>query len=230
MREWKLRTVTLAFATAPLLATITATVALADDLTVSEWATLPRLIDFACAEVVAASDGCERALLLASETEPDSADLVILPNDLAGGIGAPLAVVRSIAYAGGSFGQRPTLEAAADGSLLIHEEQIAIGRNPWTRTVTVVHSGTAFRIAGLSYSTYDRPGGGGFTCDVDFPNRRWAIRADRVNPETGETTLEVDDTGDLAPAYPTLSQWSYDTPLPQDCAAALTDWFDAAPM
>lgn len=204
--------------------------AAAQDLSVSEWATLPRVLDATCVELVADSAGCEMVFLLASEGLPEEADLVILPNSATEGPPEPLEVARGVAYAGRFFGQRPELAVSRDGRLILREEQTAIGRTPWTQDISIAHQGGAFVVVAQSWSAYDRPAGGGFSCVVEYDDRRWQVTADRVNPESGETTYDVSESGRLAPAWPILGRWRRDRPLPAPCAEALEAWFSASPM
>lgn len=214
----------------PMVAAFAAAPAFAQDLTEAEMLTLPRIIDALCVELVDAFNGCEYALVLASTSEPDRADLVILPNRLARDAGPPIAVLPNLAYAGGFFGQQPSLEPGPEGGLILHEEQIAMGRTPWMQSLELRYRDGAFIVAAFSYSSYDRPMGGGFGCDVNYLEHAWFVSADRVNPETGEVTYDVSDTGNLPDATPVLDDWRDRRDLPAVCRDALGAWFDAAPL
>ncbi|GAB5445610.1 hypothetical protein [Gymnodinialimonas sp.] len=197
-------------------------------VTEAEANVLPRIIDMACVDLLDGHPGCETAVLLASETEPDAADLIIFSAAPAPDSQEILAVARAVAFSGAWMGQMPRLEAGADGQLLLHEEQIAIGRTPWTQTLTIANGDTGLVVVGLSYSTYDRPMGGGFSCVVDYLAGDWALDWDRPDPESGETIHDVSDQGQIEGAPPTLATWAWDQGLPAPCACAVNAWFDAS--
>lgn len=203
------------------------------EATPSEAAILPRILDVLCLELVEALSGCETAVLLASENSPDSADLILIGDRGTSEPQAILAVVRDIAYSGPFFGQSPMLEAGPDSTLLVHEEQSAFGRTPWFQTLTIRHpSGDAnsgFVVTGQAYSTYDRPAGGSFSCDVDLTTGDWVAQANRVDPESGVTTSDLSTYGRIAGSPIALEEWSSGRALPEPCATMLTDWFNAAP-
>lgn len=188
---------------------------------------LPRLIDSLCINLVEAQSGCETAVLLASENAEDSADLVIVSDRRVPDLQSTLITARGIAYSGTFFGQSPSLEASASGALLLHEEQIAVGRTPWMQTLTIQYLDDGFLVVGQSYSSYDRLSGGGFSCDVNLLTGDWTTSADRMNPESGETTYDVSHSGTIAPARQALSEWSPRQGLPAPCETALTAWFNA---
>lgn len=195
--------------------------------TEAEALVLPRILDTICVDLLDTPHGCETAVLLASETEPDAADLIVFSDARAQAPQEILAVVRSIAFSGPWMGQAPRLGNGMGGQLLLHEEQIAMGRTPWMQTLTIAGGGAGLIVAGLSYSTYDRPMGGGFSCDVDYVSGDWVVQWDRPNPETGETIHDVSDRGQMARAPVALAAWSRGQGLPTPCVRAMDAWFDA---
>lgn len=104
--------------------------AVAEELLQPEAAVLPRVIASLCIDIHSLT-GCETAFLLRSETEPGTADLVILGDRRNAGGGAPLAVARSLVFSGAMWGMAPGLEAGPDGLLTITSEQLGAGRNAW---------------------------------------------------------------------------------------------------
>lgn len=196
----------------------------------AEAAVLPRIIDTLCINMVEALNGCETAVLLTSDSDPDAADLMILSDRRASDAQSILSVTRNIAFNGAMFGQSPRLEAGDNGTLYVHEEQIGIGRSPWTNTLTIIHRDDGFLVAGQSYSTYDRIAGGTYSCDVNLLTGGWIIAADRINTESGETIYDVSDTGTAMSARPVLADWSWSRGLPAPCEVPLTDWFNAEPQ
>lgn len=195
--------------------------------TEAEALALPRIIDMVCIDIVEARNGCETVVLLASETEPDSADLIIVSDRRAQDPQAILAVVRNIAFSGAWFGQSPMLEISSDGMLLLHEEQIAIGRTPWSQTLTIAHDADGFVVSEQAYATYDRAVGGDFSCDVNLLTGEWSHGGERSNPETEEVTYDVSDAGRGAGVRHALAGWSWASGLPAPCEAPLNAWFDA---
>ncbi len=111
-----------------------------------------------------------------------------------------LAVVRNIAFNGPMFGQAPSLEAGENGVLYLRDEQVGIGRSPWSMTLTIVHSNERFLVAGQTCSTYDRILRDEFPCDVDLLTGDWEVIADRVDPETDEETYLGTNSGRSAGA------------------------------
>ncbi|WP_224815300.1 hypothetical protein [Hasllibacter sp. MH4015] len=204
--------------------------ALAQELSEGEASVLPRVIDTLCVDLVEALNGCETALLLTSEVEPDTADLIIISDRRAFDEQRVLAVVRDVAFNGPMFGMSPSLEGAANGALRLLEEQIGVGRSPWTQALTILHDGDGFIVAGRSFSTYDRAMGGGFGCNVDFRTGEWNILADRPDPETDQTIYEADESGRIAPQHIALADWTWTMALPQPCTDAAEAWWAAEPQ
>lgn len=195
--------------------------------TEAEALVLSRVIDTLCIDMVEARDGCETVALLASETDPDAADLIIVSDRRSQDPQATLAVVRNIAFSGAWYGQSPTLEISAEGLLLLHEEQIAIGRSPWTQTLTIAHDADGFVVTEQAYSTYDRAVGGSFSCDVNFVSGEWSHSAERPNPETEEIIYDVANAGRGAGVRHALAEWNWGQGLPIACEAPLNAWFNA---
>ncbi|MEX3014871.1 hypothetical protein [Gymnodinialimonas hymeniacidonis] len=204
--------------------------ALSQELTEAEAQVLPRLIDSLCIDLIDARNGCETAVLLASEEEPDAADLVIFSDRRAHDPQSILAVVRNIAFNGPMFGQAPWLEAAENGSLLLQSEQIGIGRNPWSRTLTIAFRDDALLIAGFTHATYDRLDASVFRCDVNILTGAWEVFAERSgeDPE-GPLLYQSEETGNIEPETIALVAWDWNTPMPEPCSATLTEWWEYAP-
>ncbi|MBY4892591.1 hypothetical protein KUL25_07415 [Rhodobacteraceae bacterium N5(2021)] len=211
----------------PLLCLLCASRAIAQ--TEAEAAVLPRVIDMLCVDMIEARNGCETFVLLTSESEPDTADLIIFSDRRAQAPQEILGIARNIAFNGPWFGQAPSLSLADDGSVQVLEEQIAIGRSPWTQSLTIDFIDGMFIVSERGHSTYDRATGGGFNCDVDFMTGAWAISADRPDPGSGETVYDVSDSGTIPPAPIALSDWTWTSPLPVPCADALDAWWAVAP-
>lgn len=214
-----------------LVALLTLTgAASAQTLSPDEAALLPRLIDSACLEIVEANNGCEQVILLASETVPDAADLVILTDWRGDPPSVPLAIVRNVAFNGVLWGMEPSMTVTERGSLVLSSQQTGIGRTPWTQDVTIAHRDGAFVVAGITYGSYDRAVGGEFTCDVNLLTGDFAVSALRPDPEDEEATITVHSSSGRGEAiHLPLSDLTIDTPLPAPCLAGLDAWWAAAP-
>jgi hypothetical protein len=81
----------------------------------------------------------------------------------------PALVKKAVAFNGGMFGSRPSLDTNAKGSLIIKSENDAVGRSRWNQTMTVVFRNHEYLIAGISYAARDTldPNASGF-CDINY--------------------------------------------------------------
>jgi hypothetical protein len=115
------------------------------------------------------NDGAfDRALLIASETEPDEVDLLVYLSESTEIM--RLAVSKkNIAWRGRMWGTQPALELTDRGSLVITSANEAIGRNRWSRKLTVVYRDKAFLVAGYTYTERDTLAPGAqSSCDINF--------------------------------------------------------------
>lgn len=189
------------------------------DLTEAEAATLPRVISALEIDLIAGAPGAERVMLLAG-AEPDAqmAHLVVFAGSLADNRGAPLLLVGDLAYAGGMAGQSPRLEAAPNGSLQVHSEQIAIGREPWTMTLTLAERDGAVLVAGFTFATWDRITAGSALCDWNLLSGRWEMSFDRApDPERGIAAETGHATGRDARRMTALEWAGLGDPVPAFC-------------
>lgn len=194
--------------------------------TLAEAALLPRLIETICVELVEASTGCEQVTLLTSETDSDSADLMIYPDRRGDGRGDALLVVRGLVFDGAMWGMAPSLEAVPGGALRLRSEQSGIGRYPWFESLDVAHDGTAFVITRYSYSAYDRALPRSVSCEVDFLAGTARAEWERGDPETDAAMPEVHLSTarhDIAP--PHLRDWNMAQARPPHCSAAIAAAF-----
>jgi hypothetical protein len=53
------------------------------------------------------------------------------------------------------YGQDPSIEALPGGSIAVHSQNSAIGRNRWEQTLTIAYRNDQFVVAGYTYSDYD---------------------------------------------------------------------------
>lgn len=200
--------------------------------TSAETDVLPRLIASACFDLVEERNGCETVVLLASETEPDTADLLIVSDRRANAPQEILTVARNIVFNGPMFGQSPSLAQAENGSLQVIEEQTGIGRFPWVNELTIAHRDGAFLVAGQTYSTYDRIMGGSYSCDTNLLTGDWVASAERPDPdETQDVPIfEVSERGQITGARISLSEWNQGQSRPRPCDDVFTAWFEAEPQ
>ncbi|MEX3014872.1 hypothetical protein [Gymnodinialimonas hymeniacidonis] len=212
--------------TGPVLALIVSAPALADAPapTAMEAAIAARLVDAACFDVAPGGAACDRVLLLTSETLEGMVDLLIVPSNEAM---APL-VARDFALHRDLDGQRARLANGENGSFLVHSQQSSHGRYPWFETLEIAYHDDAFQVVGYMYSTYDRPMGGDFSCDVDLVAGTWRAVGVRVDPESMEDTIDWDTVGQDFPDETDVRWWSFREPPPH-CDEILASWFDHAP-
>jgi hypothetical protein len=202
----------LALATTPLAA---------QDLTPPEAALLPRLIDSTCIDLVEEHNGCEQVIVLASETEADRADLIVLTDWRTDPASAPLLIARSIAFNGSMWGMATELEQAANGSLRLTSQQTGIGRFPWYQTLTIAYRDEVFVLAGFSYSTYDRMAGHRMSCDVNLITGDYAVEASLYDMETERHTTVLDETGQIEPMVLDAANLGTNAPFPSPCEAGM---------
>ena len=197
----------------------------AQGLDSDETATLARLIASDCLDIVPDGIGCEQVILLASDSEPDRADLIIL-TDRRSGAAVPLLVARGIVFNGAMFGMSPSVSRSDGGSLLLNSEQTGIGRYPWSETLTLAWREGDFVVAGYSWSTYDRALGGYAACDVNLLTGAFTVEAQRQVAETGADIPLMNETGRGAPLRRSALEWATGGAIvPPPCEAAATAFF-----
>jgi hypothetical protein len=143
----------------------------------------------------------DRAILIASETESDQADLLIYLSDSPGTMRLA-ASKKNIAWRGAMWGTQPALESTGRGSLAIISANDAIGRNRWNQKLTVVYRNKAFAVAGYTYSDRD-------TLEPDVSSRC------DVNFLTGKG-VKNDKPFKMPAKAVSLADWS-DASIPQEC-------------
>ena len=192
----------------------------AQGVTAGEAATLPRLIDAECLDLIEDAIGCEQAILLASESAEDSADLIILTDRRSDTGGVPLLVARDIAFNGALWGMSPWLEQAENGSLLVMSEQTGIGRQAWSQVLTLAWRDGGFVVAGLTWQSYDRLTGSTADCDVNLLTGDYAASAVKSDPATGTDRTILSDQGRIEGARIPAADWGAMAVFPAPCAAA----------
>lgn len=197
----------------------------AQDLTLPEADLLPRIIDFLCVDMVDETNGCEQIYLVASTEEVDTADLVILTDRRTDPGGAPLLIVRQVAFNGAMWGMAPSLEETEDGALRLHSEQTGIGRHPWMQSLEIGYRNDAFLVTGFHYTTYDRISAAGFTCDFDMDGGYVRTEMRTIDPET-ERETEIVQGYNVTPTTPPLDLWDAFQSMPDPCSDGLSEFFD----
>ncbi|QXT41277.1 hypothetical protein [Gymnodinialimonas ceratoperidinii] len=204
-----------------------AATAQAPSATEAETAVLARVIDFLCLDLQPEGLGCETVVLLQSEGTDATADLLVFAQDPSTDRRSVIAA-RGVVFSGPFDGQRPSLEAAADGTLLLHSEQFAVGRTPWTESLSIREHDGELSIIASAFSMLDRPAGGALSCDVDFVTGAWRVQAERTDSETGAVTQTWDQSGAAAIAPSPIGGWSDEPPIEQ-CNGVIAEWFAAVP-
>ncbi|MDJ0447593.1 hypothetical protein [Methylocystis sp. JR02] len=146
----------------------------------------------------------DRAVLV--ENGDSAADLYLYLNlEPARDIAKPLKpalVKKSVAWSGGMWGTRPSLETTARGSLLIKSENTGVGRDRWTQTLTVVYRNKDFVVAGLTRESYDTlDPNAAHSCDLNFLSGKGKRDGKAIEVKTPAKKLE---------------SWSEDA-LPKEC-------------
>ncbi|MBN9670911.1 hypothetical protein [Roseibium aggregatum] len=138
-----------------------------------------------------------RAVLADGE---DGGDLYIFTD--AGNGWQQAVYARGLVWRGAMYGTEPWMEATEHGSLKIHSENSAIGRNRWEQVLTIAYRKNQFLVAGYTYSYYDTldPNGAG-QCDVNLLTGKG-----NLNGKTFKTSL---------PSLP-VAEWTMET-QPREC-------------
>jgi hypothetical protein len=142
----------------------------------------------------------DRAVLVANGDS--SSDLYIYLDLQPGGdetkAPKPALLKQGVAFNGGMWGQRPSLETNAKGSLLIKSENTGIGRDRWTQTLTVVYRDRQFIVAGLTRDAYDTlDPKGTHSCDLNFLSGKGKRDGKPVEIKTPAMKLANWTDGDL---------------------------------
>jgi hypothetical protein len=111
-----------------------------------------------------------------------------------------LALVKeSAAWIGGMWGTLPSLEASPKGSLLLRSQNDAIGRSRWSQTLTIIHRGGRFLVAGFTMTSRDtlEPNSSS-SCDVNLLSGQAVRNGKKLT--TASKAVELKDwSGDTWP-------------------------------
>ena len=113
----------------------------------------------------------DRAILVVSDMDDNEADLLISLSASDGG--RELLRAPRIAWVGGMWGQEPSLELAANGSLMVVSANETIGRERWRMALTLAYRGGAFVVGGFTWASRDslEPDNASH-CDINLFNGR----------------------------------------------------------
>lgn len=135
----------------------------------------------------------DKALLVINPDDSSQADLYLYLSTEKGLVLDTYAP--AVAWLGKMFGTQPDLDINARGSLLIHSQNDAIGRNRWSETITVAYRAGEFVIAGYSYTIRDTLAlEANFSCDVNLLTGQGVLNGEAFALEPDFVSLdELDD-------------------------------------
>lgn len=124
--------------------------------------------------------------------------------------GGGVLIAENIVWVGGMSGQKPELDAAANGSILVTSMNEAIGRDRWRLTLTIAHRQGGYMVVGYTYSWYDTldPENNG-TCDLNLLTGRGFLTQTDRPAKSVNTKLR---------AMPVTS-FKDDHPIPEVCGS-----------
>ncbi|MEM7723812.1 MAG: hypothetical protein AAF376_15790 [Pseudomonadota bacterium] len=192
-----------------------------DVLGPDEVAILPRLIDSICVDIVVELDGCEQIVLLASDTVPDRADLLILSDWRTEPASTPLLIARGAAFNGAMWDMAPSLDLTDDRSLVLGSQQTGTGRYPWFQNLTITHDAGRFLLTGFHYTTYDRTTGRGMRCNVNLSTGDFEVEGTLMNATTETTETAFTRSGRIEPAEVDAANIGTNAPFPAPCEEGL---------
>lgn len=143
------------------------------------------------------------ALLVAPENEDDDLSLYLYLMDADHPLLRFAVASHNIAWGNhdldGMFGQDATIEALASGSIAIHSENSAIGRNKWHQTLTIAWRDGRFVAAGFTYSDYDTlDPEAGTDCDYNILTGKLVLNGKQRKIEPRILRIEDWDRGGIA--------------------------------
>ena len=133
----------------------------------------------------------DKALLVINPDDSSQADLYLYLSSEKGLLLDTYAP--AVAWQGAMFGTQPSLDINPRGSLLIHSQNDAIGRNRWNETITVAYRAGEFVIAGYTYNSRDTLDLDNTTsCDINFLTGQW-LRDGEAQPSFAPAGVSFDD-------------------------------------
>ena len=200
----------------------------AQELTLSEADTLPSLIDSLCVDIHPL-DGCEQVILLSSQDDEPSADLLILSDRrLQDDPGAPLLILRNAVYNGSMWGMSPSLEEGDVGTVLLSSENTGMGRYPWFQTMRIVWQEDAFRVQSFKHASYDRITTSTYSCSIDYSSREWMTKVFWLDPGSKAEKSSLQSGTVDSPAPLLMDQGDF-AELPAPCQTAQALFFESLP-
>lgn len=145
--------------------------------------------------------GKDHAILVGPNNEDDDVGLYVFLEDNRNS--PELALFKSnLAWSGAMWGNTPSLAINKAGSLQVISQNQAIGRNRWSKTLTIAYRNNDFVVAGYTFEAYD-------TLDPDY-----SLSCD-VNLLTGKGVKNKKPFKTTAKAIK-LADWS-DQSNPEQC-------------
>lgn len=103
-------------------------------------------------------NGALEAVVLVAGVDGE-ANLIVYDNDGYSGL-TPVLVLEGVVFAGPMAGQAPSLTPSlalqGEAGFVLSSEQTAVGRTPWSQSLTLVWREGSFVVAGYGYGFYDR--------------------------------------------------------------------------
>lgn len=95
----------------------------------------------------------------------------------------------------GLFGQAPSIEALANGSIAVHSQNSGIGRERWEQMLTLAYRNGHFIVAGYSYNYYDTlDQNNNGSCDYNLLAGRLAKNSKTLKADA--KTVKIEDWND----------------------------------
>ncbi len=96
---------------------------------------------------------------------------------------APLAYAPQAAITGDTWASVPWLEFDEDGTLHLHSENRAFGRNKWEATLSIIERNGKFIVSAFSLNAYDSLNPDRYTdCNIDMLTRTLIVNDSTITP------------------------------------------------
>ena len=96
---------------------------------------------------------------------------------------APLLYAPEITLTGAYWGTVPWLEFDEGGTLLLHSENRAFGRNKWETTLSIDERNGRFMVSSFNLNSYDSLNPDTYTdCSIDMNAQRLSINGHKIEP------------------------------------------------
>ncbi len=107
---------------------------------------------------------------------------------------APLVYAPHAAITGPYWGMVPWLEFDEGGTLILHSENRAFGRNKWEATLSIVERNGSFIVSAYGLSAYDSLDQDNFTdCNIDMLAQKVVLNASEITPYPLPSEVLIED-------------------------------------